>query len=713
MSRYCPSCHACILDFGNYKDQKFCDVILAPARNLGPPTAPPVVTGVPLGTILLALPLARELFAVQPPDCRYLRLAFPCESTGCFWTYELWRKVLWRVLKKRGGKVEELQGRIDALRKRILDFQLEAAASLDTEALKKKRIEITQEGDSIAECLGGETPVLQWGKFPSTGASSIVQDIACLSSIRQAVERYRATESRSSVEPRETESIGVMRLSAALKRLGAAKMARQVELEESFTISERLASSLNTPLDEFEEDVKSLRGGHVTDRHAHGFINDNPTESPEGDGHDAASADASQKAWGPKEEDVDSDRGEGCVSSSSSPQCRTGANGHCEVAVESPAVRDRVLEMKEDMVRQFAARIAKSRERAEPHGDDEALTERLQSPPSCDTNRELRDSDRDRPDCERSYCGQGKEDRLLGTDQLSGDGHDVAAEAWESSRSRRSPFGMDIMDTDDLVDYLPPLTDVSSSMSTLPMNLTLKTTASEELERLADLRGKLALEAHREEERKKREDARRLAVGRRAMAQVAASQEREAARRKTISASDREKTNLPSPVRRAKKRLARSLKIEAERKQREEEEKTKTQAEIFRKRDERISKYLAKQQEESQKPGSAIKSTGDLKKHVKPPRSLKVDYSRTPPKTRTSYKACQPWIPGSAIGDESFLSAALERGCEDEPAAPVMESPIDEVPRSPRLPDSLASGDSLELGDGDLIDDLPINVVED
>lgn len=64
-----------------------------------------------------------------------------------------------------------------------------------------------------------------------------------------------------------------------------------------------------------------------------------------------------------------------------------------------------------------------------------------------------------------------------------------------------------------LVSYLPPLADVSSTNSALPMNLTIKTTASEELDKLADLRGRLALEARREEKRKE-EEARRLAVGR-------------------------------------------------------------------------------------------------------------------------------------------------------------------------------------------------------
>ncbi|EER07084.1 hypothetical protein Pmar_PMAR003938 [Perkinsus marinus ATCC 50983] len=214
------------------------------------------------------------------------------------------------------------------------------------------------------------------------------------------------------------------------------------------------------------------------------------------------------------------------------------------------------------------------------------------------------------------------------------------------------------------------------------MNLTIKTTASEELDKLADLRGRLALEARREEKRKE-EEARRLAVGRRAMIKVAASEERETVRRKAVQGRAEENPNLPSPVRRAKQRLAKSLKMEAERRQREEEEKSKTQAEIFRKRDERINRYLARQREK-----------------------LKKVPGRKPERKSHSIRAIAATSP---VDGRVFLSEAQARDFNRAVIDPI--SPVEEVPRSPRLPDSLASSESVDIEDeSELIDDLLIGI---
>ncbi|KAF4738561.1 hypothetical protein FOZ62_001100, partial [Perkinsus olseni] len=586
MSRYCPSCHACILDFGNYTDQRHCDIILAPAANLGPPSAPPIRTGTPVSLILLALPLARELFAVQPPDCRYLRLAFPCEEGGCFWTFQLWRKVIARALRQEELSYEDLTQRVDALRKRILDFQIEAAASLDLTGLMRKRAGIIKEGDKIVNGLGGEVPRLDWGEFPSKGGSSFAQDIACLSSIRQAVERYRTTQRSSSIV--QDDNVGVLQLSTALKRLGAAKLARSIELEESRIIPGQPRPSVDAPLEQFREDVKSLRELDTVDRYGHNSVGGSEPGVEQGaaDEHSDQASDCEVIELSPK--GIPEQLSDCALGNEESRR-----SGRAEVIVASPVVRKSRAEcMKEDMVRRIAEKMSKvEAARQENDPDDNVLSEYLQSTPaghaSCyGTEQNIENGEsRTSTGSEANHERESLRECQAGTE--AGEVAEWGMDQWEwhgGSTARK-----EIMGTENLVDYLPPLTHVSSTPSTVLMNLTMKTTASEELDRLADLRGKLALEAHREEEKKKKEEARRLAVGRRAMMQVAANEERETVRKKVLRRNSEENSELPSPVRRAKKRLAKSLKMEAERRQREEEEKRKTQAEIFRKRDERIS----------------------------------------------------------------------------------------------------------------------------
>ncbi|KAF4706361.1 hypothetical protein FOZ63_018210 [Perkinsus olseni] len=705
MSRYCPSCHACILDFGNYTDQRHCDIILAPAANLGPPSTPPIRTGTPVSLILLALPLARELFAVQPPDCRYLRLAFPCEEGGCLWTFQLWRKVIARALRQEELSYEDLTQRVDALRKRILDFQIEAAASLDLTGLMRKRAEIVKEGDSIVSGLGGEAPRLEWGEFPSNGVSSFAQDIACLSSIRQVVERYRTTQRSSSIV--QDDNVGVLQLSTALKRLGAAKLARSIELEESRIIHGRPGPSVDAPLEQFREDVKSLRELDTVDRYGHNSVGGSEPGVEQGtaDEHSDQASDCEVIKLSPKESIPEQ------LSDCALGNEESRRKERAEVIVASPVVRTSRAEcVKEDMVRRIAEKISKVEATGQKNDeDDNVLSEYLQSTPvgraSCyGTGRNIENGEsRASPGFEANHDNDGRESlRECQPETEAGEVAEWGMDQWEWKGG--SSAGKEMMRTENLVDYLPPLTDVSSTPSTLPMNLTMKTTASEELDRLADLRGKLALEAHREEEKRKKEEARRLAVGRRAMMQVAANEERETVRKKVLRRNSEENSELPSPVRRAKKRLAKSLKMEAERKQREEEEKRKTQAEIFRKRDERISKYLARQREELQRPETRVTARSVEKRdRLKQSRRPPPDYSLTPPKTFPSYKASRPWLSNEAQARD------FNHVVED----PIFDSPTDELPRSPRLPDSLASGDSIDIGDAELIDDLPISIRSD
>ncbi|KAF4696793.1 hypothetical protein FOZ60_015719 [Perkinsus olseni] len=706
MSRYCPSCHACILDFGNYTDQRHCDIILAPAANLGPPSTPPVRTGTPVSLILLALPLARELFAVQPADCRYLRLAFPCEEGGCLWTFQLWRKVIARALRQEELSYEDLTQRVDALRKRILDFQIEAAASLDLTGLMRKRAEIVKEGDSIVSGLGGEAPRLEWGEFPSNGVSSFAQDIACLSSIRQVVERYRTTQRSSSIV--QDDNVGVLQLSTALKRLGAAKLARSIELEESRIIHGRPGPSVDAPLEQFREDVKSLRELDTVDRYGHNSVGGSEPGVEQGtaDEHSDQASDCEVIKLSPKESIPEQ------LSDCALGNEESRRKERAEVIVASPVVRTSRAEcVKEDMVRRIAEKISKVEATGQKNDEDNnVLSEYLQSTPVG-----------------RASCyGTGKEYRKWGKQSIPRL-RSKPRQRWErsgewtnGSGKEGSSAGKEMMRTENLVDYLPPLTDVSSTPSTLPMNLTMKTTASEELDRLADLRGKLALEAHREEEKRKKEEARRLADRHQACDDASGSKrgkgncQKESAakeqrgklrsRAALVSGTAGSDGSYPRPYVELKKRLAKSLKMEAERKQREEEEKRKTQAEIFRKRDERISKYLARQREELQRPETRVTARSVEKRdRLKQSRRPPPDYSLTPPKTFPSYKASRPWLSNEAQARD------FNHVVED----PIFDSPTDELPRSPRLPDSLASGDSIDIGDAELIDDLPISIRSD
>ncbi|KAF4677101.1 hypothetical protein FOZ63_006903, partial [Perkinsus olseni] len=452
----------------------------------------------------------------------------------------------------------------------------------------RRRAEIVKEGDRIVNGLGGEAPRLDWGEFPSKGGSSFAQDIACLSSIRQAVERHRTTQRTPDVVQNDT--VGAMQLSAALKRLGAAKLARGVELEDCHFIPGQPGPPADAPLEQFREDVRSLRDLDLMGQHGNDFVRGSELafqRAPD-DEHPDEPSDAEVIEHSPKESIPEQ------LSDCALGNEESRRSERAEVIVASPVVRKSRAEcVKEDMVRRIAEKISKVEATGQKNDeDDNVLSEYLQSTPlgraSCyGTERNIENGEsRASPGFEANHDNDGRESlRECQPETDAGEVAEWGMDQWE--RQGGSSAGKEMMRTENLVDYLPPLTDVSSTPSTLPMNLTMKTTASEELDRLADLRGKLALEAHREEEKRKKEEAGRLAVGRRAMMQVAANEERETVRKKVLRKNSEENSELPSPVRRAKKRLAKSLKMEAKRKQREEEEKRKTQAEIFRKRDER------------------------------------------------------------------------------------------------------------------------------
>lgn len=346
--------------------------------------------------------------------------------------------VIATVLRRGENSYDDLTQRIDTLRKRILDFQIEAAASLDIEGLIRKRADIVKEGNSIVGCLGEGAPILEWGEFPSSGASSFAQDIACLSSIRRSVERSRAT--RASPEPVESENVvGVMAVATALKRLGAAKLARDIELRESSIVQEQPLPSVDGALEQFEEDVKSLRRFDQVDRQCHVFmkgIGSDVHRKPENDHPE------SEVISEPSVEDDVSEDPTKCQPCDG----ESGRNEDVGVAVESPVVQSRVERMKEDMVKRIAEQIVKAQAaRQDKDQDDNVLSEYLQSTPvgraSCYGTGESTEGERGKPPSEVIHCESSSQSQL-----------DIGGGVLTDWLGNDSSTGGEMLDTEDLME---------------------------------------------------------------------------------------------------------------------------------------------------------------------------------------------------------------------------------------------------------------------
>ncbi|EER07083.1 hypothetical protein Pmar_PMAR003937 [Perkinsus marinus ATCC 50983] len=230
-----------------------------------------------------------------------------------------------------------------------------------------------------------------------------------------------------------------MAVATALKRLGAAKLARDIELRESSIVQEQPLPSVDGALEQFEEDVKSLRRFDQVDRQCHVFmkgIGSDVHRKPENDHPE------SEVISEPSVEDDVSEDPTKCQPCDG----ESGRNEDVGVAVESPVVQSRVERMKEDMVKRIAEQIVKAQAaRQDKDQDDNVLSEYLQSTPvgraSCYGTGESTEGERGKPPSEVIHCESSSQSQL-----------DIGGGVLTDWLGNDSSTGGEMLDTEDLME---------------------------------------------------------------------------------------------------------------------------------------------------------------------------------------------------------------------------------------------------------------------